>query len=379
MRTLYTAIFATLLLSFFPLNAAVTIDGEEYEVIDPHLHVGEFGAMPLGGKQFLSNFIFLGAAYLPALINDVSQPYGENIGIAGNMDIAGIDTGFLLGVYTRTVGYATNSQLETLLTDDRNDDGNGNKRFYGLASINFEGYDAPGVADTRLAALATYFDQRPDLFVGLKLAHAHMGFAFNEVLYQNVYEVAAEYQVPVLLHSGFSPFPGSEDTPEYYDPIYMEDVIARYDGLDEQGQPDANERPVTFVFAHVGQGDKQAIKHSLELAQKYPNVYFDLSALKRPFLRDINGVDIPEEDQQTDEDYDKDLGQIPYVLTLIKDMGLIDRVMFATDGPQYAGMLKSYLDAMIKGMQQVGYTTEEMHSVLAEKAKEVFFGATKKN
>ncbi len=377
MKNIKIALLICIVMLFATANGEVTIDGEKFEVIDIHLHVGEFGVMPIDGKKFVSSVIGTGTLYLPAIIDHVSTPYGENLGIKGNMEMSGFDRGLLLGVYTHTIGYATNSYLEELLIDEKNDNGKGEKLFYGLASVNFDGYDEPGVSDIRLEALESYFAQRPDLFVGLKFAHAHSGIPFDSVLEQNVYEVAAKYSKPVLLHTGFSPFPGSKDTVEYYDPIYMEEAVARYDGLKDDGTPDETEKRVNFVFAHSGSGDKQAIKHVFELLKKYPNTYIDLSAIKGAFKKDINGAIIPEEERESEEGYDKEFGQVLYILNLVKQEGFVDRAIYSSDGPQYPGMLAKDLDLMIRGLQKTGYTKDEIRKILAGNGKKVFFPGEK--
>lgn len=354
------------------LCAKVEIDGETYEVFDPHLHVGEVGAVPLSAKKFFTEYLFMGIPYIPAIIGSVTNPYSDFIGIKGNMETGGIDRALLLAVYTMdTTGYATNSELEGYLTDKRNSNDSGSRILWGMASINFENYDDSELRNSRLEALESYFKQRPDIFVGLKLAHAHQGVPFNDSLYYDVFDIAAKYSLPVLLHTGFSPFPGSKDTPEYYDPSYLEAVIADYDGVDENGAQN-DEKIVKFVFAHAGQGDKRSVIASLQLAEKYSNIYLDLSALKRPFLIDEYGNEVPEGEEDSVEGYDPDLGQITYVLQQIKDRGLIDRAFFATDGPQYSGMLKSYLTAFIKGIQKVGFSKEEIEKLLYRNADELY-------
>lgn len=354
------------------LCAKVEIDGETYEVFDPHLHVGEVGAVPLNAKKFFTEFLFMGVPYIPAIIGKVTNPYADHIGIKGNMEIGGIDRAVILAVYSMdTTGYATNSEVEDYLVDERNKDGSGNRIFWGMASINFEDYDDEEIHSARLEALESYFKQRPDIFIGLKLAHAHQGVAFNDSRYYDVFEIAAEYSVPVLLHTGFSPFPGSKDTPEYYDPSYLEDVIASYDGVDENGDPN-DEKVVNFVFAHAGQGDKRSVLSALSMAEKYKNIYLDLSALKRAFLIDENGNEVSAGEEESVEGYDPELGQIPFVLQEIKERNLIDRAFFATDGPQYSGMLKSYLSTFIKGIKKVGFSKDEIQKLLYKNADNLY-------
>jgi hypothetical protein len=86
------------------------------------------------------------------------------------------------------------------------------------------------MAGERLAAMRSYLTARPDRFIGIKLAHAHQGVSFSDPVYQGVYQVAAETGAPVLLHTGFSPFPGTQDDPAYYDPLNLEAVVTAFDG-----------------------------------------------------------------------------------------------------------------------------------------------------
>jgi hypothetical protein len=142
---------------------------------------------------------------------------------------------------------------------------------WGLVSVNFDDWTAP-VASERLRIVEAYLTARPDLFIGIKLAHAHQGVAFDDPAYQGIYEVAARQGVPVLLHTGFSPFPNSRTTPEYYDPDALEAVVSAFDG--DHGLP-----RVELVLSHVGQGDGRAVNHALALAEAHDNVSLELSAL----------------------------------------------------------------------------------------------------
>jgi predicted TIM-barrel fold metal-dependent hydrolase len=354
-------------------HAAIDVDGQVLEVIDVHLHTGNAGTMPASAKEYLSSSMVFGGLFFPAIAEYILDPYGANIGVAENMKMAGVDHGFLLGTYTHyTTGYETNSDLEDKLNDARNVDSMGEPLYWGMPSINFDDLDDTVGFAEKCDVLRTYFEQRPDLFVGIKLAHAHQGVAFNDARHHPVYEVAAEFGVPVLLHSGFSPFPGSMDSPEYYDPIYLEEVIQAYDGLDESGHLDPEEPVVVFVFAHAGQGDKRSIQHTLQLASQYPNVYFDTSALNGRFKRDEDGKEITEEEVATDPDYDPVYGQLIYVYSQVKTLGLADRVLWATDGPQYMGMIDRYLTTSIDAMKEVGITVDEMRQILAGNARRIF-------
>ncbi len=115
----------------------------------------------------------------------------------------------------------------------------------------------------RLRALRTYFERGAGPgggrgFRGIKLAHPHQQARFSDPAHAGLYALAAELGVPILLHTGFSPFPGASTDPAFYDPQGLEATIEMYDG--RHGLP-----RVDFVLSHVGQGDARTT-HALELA-----------------------------------------------------------------------------------------------------------------
>jgi predicted TIM-barrel fold metal-dependent hydrolase len=143
--------------------------------------------------------------------------------------------------------------------------------------------------------------------------------------------------------------------PKYYDPQGLENVVLNYDGAHGLSR-------VNFVLSHVGQGDARAVEHALLLAEKHDNVYLEISALKRPLLIDSGGNSV----QETEYQY-------PYVIDQIKKRGLIARTLWATDGPQFSGMVKSYLQIMVQGMKDAGYTVDEIAAVLAGNFNSLYF------
>jgi len=341
--------------------AGIVVDGRNIEVVDMHLHPGRFSQMPASAVDYLSNAAPGPARlFLPALFMRLQNPYAEHIGIKEQNGMAGVDHAVLLTVYTQlTSGYFTNEQMEEVLTDPRNVSGDttpGRANWaWGLASINFEGYLEPGVAEARLAAVDSYLERLPDLFIGIKLAHTHQGVAFDDDRYWGIYDVAAKHSVPVLLHTGFSPFPNSQDEPRYYDPQYLESLVCDYDGT--HGKP-----RVVFILAHTGQGDARSVEHALELAEAHENIYIDLSALKRPQLRDENGQSV------TQTEY-----QYPYVIAEVKKRGIVSRTMWSSDGPQYSGMERRYLGLLVEQMKSEGYTLDEIEAILSGNFYRLFF------
>lgn len=345
-------------------RATIEVDGKTLQVVDMHLHPGHFGQIPEGGVTFLAAATPAPTRlFAPALFEHLLDPYAEQVGVQAQTSWAGVDHAVLLAVYTHhTSGYFTNSQLEEALVDKRNvstdPDPNRKPWAWGMVSIDyFDGFEGAGVAEARLKALSSFFEKRRDLFIGIKLAHAHQAVAFDDPQHMGVYDVAATHKVPVLLHTGFSPFPNSMTDPAYYDPQGLENVVLNYDGNHGLGR-------VNFVLSHVGQGDARAVEHALQLAEKHDNVYLEVSALKRPLLIDDKGNPV----QATEYQY-------PYVLEQIKVRKLISRTMWATDGPQFSGMVRSYLQIMVQGMKDAQYTVDEIAALLSGNFYSLYFPA----
>ncbi len=339
---------AALAFTLAPATASIVVDGRTLPVVDMHLHAGDYATMAPGGKAFIaSNLPPAFALYAPELFDRLNDPYAPHVGIAAQTELAGVDQAVLFAVYTHhTTGYLTNEALATMLLDARNTTAGDEPWAFGFASINFDDWDSD-VAGERLAALESYFVAHPGLFKGIKLAHAHQQVPFTDAAYQGVYQVAAEVGVPVLLHTGFSPFPGSVTDPAYYDPLGLEAVITTFDGTHGAGR-------VEFILSHVGQGDARAVAHALDLAAAHDNVWLEISALGRPLSVGLDGQPVTSTEPQ-----------YPYVLAQIRARGLISRTLFASDGPQFSGSVRTYLQRMVAGMQAAGYTTDEIAAVLA--------------
>lgn len=337
-------------------RADIELDGTSYEVVDLHLHPGSFGRFPATGRTFVVESLpaFV-RPYAPALGNAVIDPWAEHIGIRAQTDMAGIDRAVLFAVYApRSTGWFTNRELEAILTDPRNRRDDGSPWAYGMASLSFEGYLDEGVAERRLAALASYFEAHPELFIGIKLAHAHQQVAFDDERYLGVFDVAAEHGVPVLFHTGFSPFPGTRREPEYYDPLGLEAVIVAYDGTRGMGRVD-------FVLSHVGQGDARAVSHAIDLAERHDNVWLEISALGGAIRIDGSGAEV-----------DGEGPQLPDVMQTIRARGLTERTLFATDGPQFSGKVRSYLGEVVEAAEAAGWTEDELRGLFSENFERVY-------
>ena len=332
-----------LALSSAPASASVEVEGQALEVIDLHLHPGTFGTLNPNGKAFvLTNVPPFLTHHAPALLGAGLDPYTEFVGIIDETRSAGVDHGVLYAVYTHhTTGHYTNTDLATALLDPRNE-GWG----WGFVSVNLDDVDDdPALLEERLDAMASYVEARPDLFVGIKLAHAHQGVRLDSEASFRVYERAGELGVPVLLHTGFSPFPNTEDESEYYDPAFLMDIVSMFDGI-------AGPR-VDFVLSHVGQGDARSVESSLTLAGM-DNVWIELSALARPLQIDENGAPV-----------DDDEAQLDGVVQAVLDRGLTHKALFASDGPQLSSFVEGYLTQVVSAMVRAGYSTQQIADVLA--------------
>ena len=195
-------------------------EGDLYEVIDAHLHTGFIESQLPSGMSFLvSQIPAFARIYFPATTPQVMDVYNQYQGIKEHTRSAGVAHAVILATYTHhTIGYASNREIEAKLVDSRNQSPDGLPWAWGMASVNYDDFEDESVARQRLTALESYFEQHPDLFIGIKLAHAHQAVSFEDPIYLGVYDVAARQGVPVLLHTGLSPFPNTHTEPEFYDP-----------------------------------------------------------------------------------------------------------------------------------------------------------------
>ena len=82
----------------------------------------------------------------------------------------------------------------------------------------------------------------------------------------------------------------------------------------------------------------------MALGKLYPNVFFEPSALG-------SGASDPDGTLYTK------------VLLRTKEEGLIDRMIYGSDGPQFPGFLADYATRTRDAMQAAGYTVEEAQDV----------------
>lgn len=329
----------------------VSYQGEIVPAIDMHLHTGEFRTMGPLGQAFLIKTLNLPLPrwMVKILLGWVSKlqldPYGQYIGIQTECYRAGLSACVLFAVYApETWGITSNAFVAGKLADARNLNQTGTAPFFfGFASVDQTDWDTQ--ASTQLAALRdSLADPR---MLGIKLAFIHNSVPLDDRRFDSIYDLAAERDVPVYHHLGSSPLrtldslASEEDRQRYlrsYDPAYLEPSIA--------------EHPSTrFILGHMGfdfnNEGTSYIDTVFRLASTYPNVYLEISA----FGRDA---------------YDPDGRVMDAILHEAKARGLLDRVLYGSDGPGNPGATKKYLDHTLASMQRVGFSQKEARQVLAE-------------
>lgn len=309
----------------------VVVDGERLPVIDMHLHPGDWDAIPPATQEFLASRFPWPIGLRPAkAARDVLTPDG----ILKEIDRAGVSVGVLFAIYApRTVGVAANEDViaDVAVHPDR---------FYGMASLRVDRWNEDEA--TELGRLRDALGQ-PGM-VGIKLAHAHQQFRMDDPRYFAIYALAEELGKPLYLHTGTSPFPGTEQAPAYTDPAYLEAAIATYPGA-------------VFVLGHLGYDFTEqtlgALERCVELATNYTNVYLEPSALGSA------GSDPSGEN-------------LPAAMLRLREAGLVDRIIYGSDGPQSPGFVEEYLRRTVAAMRSAGYSKQEMRAVLAGNFARVF-------
>lgn len=326
--------------SFFALALAagcadpelgVLVEGERLPVVDMHLHAGEWSGVPPETQEFLgSRFPFPTSLRPEHTAEGILSPEG----ILDELDRGGVSVGVLFAVYApRTVGVASN---ESVIADVAV----APKRLYGLASLRVDRWNEDSAAELQRLrdALAA-----PGM-IGIKLAHAHQQFRMDDPRYFPIYALAAELGKPLYLHTGSSPFPGTAQDPAYTDPAYLEEAIAQHPGA-------------SFILGHLGYDFKNkrpgALEACIDLATRYPNVYLEPSALGS------KGSDPSGEN-------------LAAAMARMREAGLVDRIIYGSDGPQSPGFVADYLERTLAAMRASGYAKDEIRAVLAGNFARVF-------
>jgi predicted TIM-barrel fold metal-dependent hydrolase len=97
---------------------------------------------------------------------------------------------------------------------------------------------------------------------GIKLYPSYSFFYPNDSALYPIYEIAQEYRLPVLIHTGSSIFRGSKI--KYADPIHLDDVATDFPVL-------------PILMAHSGRG--LWYERAFFLSKLHPNLYLEVSGL----------------------------------------------------------------------------------------------------
>ena len=303
---------------------SVEINGEKVLVVDMHLHTGRWKDLPMTQQAFLSGQFPPPLNAFPGQAVDFIL---SSAGIRNQLNDAQIQAGVLFAVYApNTVGTTTNELVRDRVADAPT-------RFLGMGSADITNWSQ----DSAIQLAKLERDITDYKLIGIKLAHPHMQIALDDPQYFGIYKIAEKLDVPVYVHCGNTPTPNARSDDKATDPAFLEDAIRLH--------PKAR-----IILGHVGY---DFIKHDLgkldtciRLAKTYPNVYLEASALGSA------GSD--------------PTGQnLPAVYQRFKAEGLVDRVIYGSDGPQRPGFVKDYLNRTINAMKNEGYSIAEMKKVLS--------------
>jgi predicted TIM-barrel fold metal-dependent hydrolase len=312
-----------------PDQPGVLIGGQRLAVVDMHLHTGTWEAMTPQFQERVSERVPRALRWVMPYV----MPYTlGGKAILREIDNAGISAGGVFALYSpHTTGTATNEFVAGEIALNP-------QRLFGFASLRVDQWNTNG--PEQLAKLEAAL-KGPGNFVGVKLAHAHQQFRFDDERYYPIYEIAGRLHKPVYLHTGTSPNPGTRTEPPYADPAYLEEAIRRY--------PDT-----IFILGHTGYDSYgktlRFTDAAIRLAVAYPNAYLEPGAL---------GAERAE-------------GVLDDFLARVRVAGVIPKMIYGSDGPQQPGYVKSHLGRFVAGMQKAGYSVEEMRAILSGNFSRVF-------
>ena len=305
-----------------PDQPGVEVNGERIAVADLHLHTGRWDWMPPTFQERLSERVPRGFKWT---VKYLSDSWLNGAAILEQLDNAGIQAGAVFALYSpHTTGLAPNEWVHEQVSVNP-------ARLFGFASLRVDQWNIDGKQQLEMLenALTNY-----ETMVGIKLAHAHQQFRFDDERFYGIYEIAGRLNKPIYLHTATSPNPGTRLEPPYTDPYYLEEAIKRF--------PDT-----VFILGHAG-WDSAAKKLTyvdacIDLAQRYDNVYMEPGALGARRAEEV----------------------VDDFVARIKAGGVIDRLIYGSDGPQVPGYVGRHLEAFVAAMERADYTADEMRIVLS--------------
>jgi hypothetical protein len=128
----------------------------------------------------------------------------------------------------------------------------GDPALHVVAGISYDNYRAHDLADLRALL-------REERIIGLKLYPGYEAFYVHDARLRVVYELAAEFNVPVMIHTGDTYDPKGKV--KYAHPLEVDEVAVDF-------------REVTFVICHLG---NPWVTDAMEVIYKNDNVVADIS------------------------------------------------------------------------------------------------------
>ncbi len=224
------------------------IDG--LAVVDAHMHVPRLSTVSPAWLQWAADY------GKDSGWRDVFGPDGDPVParLDALLDQEGVDAALLFAEYSpQATGIQPAEDLLPIIAYHP-------ARFRLVANVNPHLHQPPAAEAARQLDLGA---------VAVKVHPVHGGFRTDTPDMYQVYELCAERQVPVIVHTGPSIFPGSQL--EAGDPALLDPIVADFPTVD-------------FVLAHGGRGGTYAQAARMALARD--NVWLDLAGLPPKRLPD---------------------------------------------------------------------------------------------
>jgi predicted TIM-barrel fold metal-dependent hydrolase len=259
------------------------------------------------------------------VVRPLTDPNADNIIV--EMDEAGVDKSVIFGV-----DYGLLFGDPPIHIFDQN-------KLYADAAKRHEGRLIPFMAiDPRRKGALKHCEQAFNEWgmKGFKL-HAGVGYMPDDPVCYWVYEKAAQWKIPIMVHTGGAPSVALRW--ENSRPAYFASAASRY--------PEVN-----FIFAHSG--DVGWWHEAIQAANWLKNVYLDLSLWQKPYRK------MPKQ------------RFYQWLRNLIDDVGA-EKILFATDAPYPNLMcpLKEWVKVFSQPDTDIPFTQEEKEMILGKSALKV--------
>jgi uncharacterized protein len=238
------------------------------------------------------------------------------VSLRAAMDRNGVDYALVLSSYVASEARPNTHEILEVVGDD--------PRIGVVAAVSYLHYRAADLADLRVLL-------REKRIKGLKLYPGYEPYYVHDPRMRVVYELAGEFDVPVMIHTGDTYDP--QGRVKYSHPIEVDEVAVDF-------------RDVTFVICHLG---NPWITDAMEVIYKNPNV-----------VGDISGFTLGHFEERFERFM---LQQVNEVLAFAGDPS---KLLYGTDWPICD--MSSY----IRFVNQLNLTEEENDSIFWRNAAQLF-------